>query len=26
VTGALEDGAVAYFYNGQRWVHVWLSD
>jgi hypothetical protein len=26
VTGALEDGAVAYFYDGHRWVHVWLSD
>ena len=26
VTGALEDGSVAFFYDGRRWVHVWLSD
>jgi len=25
-TGAVEGGAVAYFYDGKRWVHVWISD
>lgn len=26
VSGALESGAVAFFYDGKRWVHVWISD
>jgi hypothetical protein len=26
VAGKLEASAVAYFYTGTRWVHLWLSD
>jgi hypothetical protein len=26
ISGTLEGGAVAYFFTGIRWVHVWISD
>ena len=25
-SGTIESGAVAHFFTGQRWVHVWVSD
>ncbi len=26
VAGTIESSAIAFFYNGTRWVHLWLSD
>jgi len=26
ITGGIESSGIAFFFNGTRWVHVWLSD
>lgn len=26
IAGGIESSGVAYFFDGKRWVHMWLSD